>query len=292
MAQQIGSGMAEEYPNMLNPRMADGFGIDIGTSKSGKCFTLDGFLYISDNYRFPSPLIRLTLGEDIVYSCNVLLNLKHVKSILKGESDVLEYFMDSLKRDREDPRYQNVISGIDVAINFLANRSGSELINHKTLYLFNQTYVALCNRIFEKRRESVRRCIKFRQGPFKFVQSFIYQPHDYGLMTSFDMVTSKDVKLPWVCCIVEVDNQFNREFEIDLTEDDFELVANGIVSAQELCISKGLFYAKSLFGENAVQTKIIETIYNRQFEVDFNAQTERNKVANQEIVTTYLEMKK
>jgi hypothetical protein len=284
--------MTEEYPNMLNPRMVDGFGIDIATSKSGKKLSLDGFIYISDNYRFPSPVIRLFIGKEEIYSCNVLLKLKRVKGILKGDSDVLECFMNSLKRDRGDPRYQNVISAMDAAIRFLSKRSGSELINHKTLYLFNRTYVALCNRIFEKRRESVRRCIKLRQGPFKFVQSFIYQPHDYGLMTSFDMVTSKDVKLPWVCCIVEVDNQFNREFEIDLTEDDFELVANGIVSAQELCISKGLFYAKSLFGENAVQTKIIETIYNRQFEVDFNAQTERNKVANQEIVTTYLEMKK
>lgn len=284
--------MTEEYPKMLNPRMADGFGIDIGTSKSGKKLTLDGFIYISDNYRFPSPVIRLVLGEDVVYSCNVLLRLKHVKSILKGDSDILGCFMNSLKRDREDTHYRNVISGIDIAINFLSKRSGSELINHKTLYLFNQTYVALCNRIFEKRRESVRRCIKFRQGPFKFIQSFIYQPHDYGLMASFDMVISKDVKLPWVCCIVEVDNQFNREFEIDLTEDDFELIANGTVSAQELCVSKGLFYAKSLYGKDAIQTKIIETIYNRQFNVDFNAQTERYKIANQEIVSAYLEMKK
>lgn len=284
--------MTKKSPTPINLRIVDGFEISIGKTTAGNPAVLNISIYIAENYRFPIVSMLVKFGDKQIYSCKIPHSLKRVKQIINGETDIVFSCIEGLSIDKEVPELKDVKPTLEYVISFLKNHREGEFKNSPFMVLFNQTYIDFCQRVFDRRTVSVRRVIRFHKEPFKLIQSFVYKEHDHSPKTSFDVVKSADSSIPWVCCIIEIDNLVNREFDILLTEEDFALIADGTLTAGELCLGKGLGLAKMIYGEESIPSKRIECIYDRLFESGFNNEDESNKNATKEILNEYLEMKK
>lgn len=263
--------------------------IDLGKTTKGRPVVFHLLIMVAANIRFPYLRTELTYGDKIKHSSNFSIHIDALKEIVAGKQNVFNFFISHLKetlnKETESPYFRGLKEGCD-KIKILGNKL--DLFEEEPV-CFNQVFIEHVNRIFMKKEASVRRRMLFHKEPFRLVESFSFPLETNGPTLSFYMVTSGERQLPWVLCIIELDYLVNKEFDIYLTNEDFQLIINKTISAEELCIGKAILVAKGIFGEESSITGRLKTLYEAFFQVGVGSETLTSSGFYQATVKTYLD---